>query len=170
MDLTSGISFSVEMKMPYDIKDVKIEYEKDKTVKVDPNQKDENGNYKTKTTYFTYPYKVIVYFEDGTQTEAVCDKEDKFDLEIGISICLTKKLLRDRWEVNNATKTYNRLIKNGVKKVKENKEAERLEKEAKEAKKIREAAKQRRRIRKAEKKKEREIEILAEAIRRSRDK
>lgn len=36
---------------------------------------------------------VIVFFADGTKTIAKCHKKDKFSLETGISICLTKKLL-----------------------------------------------------------------------------
>lgn len=38
---------------------------------------------------------VIVRFSDGTFTKSVCSKNDTFDLDIGISICLLKKMMSD---------------------------------------------------------------------------
>ena len=40
-----------------------------------------------------YNNTVVVFFADNTKTSAVLNREDKFNLEQGISICLTKKLL-----------------------------------------------------------------------------
>lgn len=155
----------------YNIKDVKIEYKTIKHVNVNNKERDENGNYKVTTTYLDMPEKVIVTFKDGSVYEAVCDKDDTFNIEVGISICLTKKLLADIVSSDsniNPTKVYNDIIKGGLKKYKEHIAKEEEAEKKEEMAKIKAAAKQRRRLHKAEKKKEREINILAEAIRRAK--
>lgn len=38
---------------------------------------------------------VIVRFSDGTFTKSVCSEKDTFDLDIGISLCLLKKMMSD---------------------------------------------------------------------------
>ena len=48
---------------------------------------------------------VIVYFTDGTFTKSVCSTNDKFDIDVGITICILKKML-------GGTKNYNDLIRN----------------------------------------------------------
>lgn len=38
----------------------------------------------------------IVYFSDGTFTKAICSKNDTYDLDAGIQVCLMKKMLGDK--------------------------------------------------------------------------
>ena len=65
--------------------DVDVEYEK-KTF-VDKTQRDKNGNYMV--TKKEVPVATIVTFENGNTQIAVCDENDEFNLETGISICVT---------------------------------------------------------------------------------
>lgn len=101
---------------------------------------------------------VIVTFADNTQTVAVLDKEDEFNLEQGISICITKKLLGE-----NGNSIYNKLIKRALKVKKQN------EKAAEKAKKVKEEEKKRRELalarhkKKVARKREDQIEIQKEA-------
>ena len=56
----------------------------------------------------TYNDRVVkVTFVDNTFTKSVCSKNDHFDLDVGITICLMKKLLGG----TNPTKAYNDLIR-----------------------------------------------------------
>lgn len=75
---------------------------------------------------------VIVTFVDGTEEKAVLSNEDTFNLETGISICLTKKLLSFKQGDAGST-LYNKLIKHALK-IYENqiKEKDKKEKEEKE--------------------------------------
>lgn len=57
----------------------------------------------------------VVTFSDGTKEKAVLDKADVFNLEQGISICITKKLLAQITGFGG-TKVYNGLIKRAIKK------------------------------------------------------
>lgn len=56
---------------------------------------------------------VQVVFEDGTSEKAICDKDDTFSLEIGITVCIAKKLL-------GGTKEYNKIIRNALKTMEQN--------------------------------------------------
>lgn len=47
---------------------------------------------------------VIVKFGDGSFTKSVCSENDTFDIDVGITICLLKKML-------GGTKDYNKLIR-----------------------------------------------------------
>ena len=44
---------------------------------------------------------VIVKFVDGTFTKAVCSPNDKFDIDMGITVCLMKKVLGGSTQYNN---------------------------------------------------------------------
>lgn len=151
---------------PYDIVDVNVTYDNKFITTVDPEQRDNKGNYKAERKTVKVPRKVICTFADGRKQFALCSEEDEFNLEVGITICLCKQLLTSG--VEDGTKKYNSIVRDGLKIYKGHLRKEKEIQDAEEARKIREASKQRRRLRKAEKKKEREIEILAEAIRRSR--
>lgn len=60
------------------------------------------------------PNKVVqVIFEDGTSEKAVCDKNDTFSLETGITVCIAKKIL-------GGTKEYNKTIRNALKTMERN--------------------------------------------------
>jgi uncharacterized membrane protein len=101
---------------------------------------------------------VLVTFADNTKSVAVLDNEDDFNLEQGISICITKKLLG---ESGNAI--YNKLIKRAFKVIKNNeKVAAKKEKEKAEAEQ-RKAAALKRHQKKQAKKREARIEEMAEA-------
>lgn len=56
---------------------------------------------------------IIVSFADGTNEKATLDKEDKFNLEQGISICITKKLLEEK--CRNGSNLYNKIVKRAEK-------------------------------------------------------
>ena len=106
-----------------------------------------------------YHNTVIVTFADNTKTVAAMDPEDKFDLEQGISICITKKLLGD-----NGTSIYNKLIKRAFK-VMNNNEAARIKADEEKAeKKRRDEAYIAKKKKIKAKKREAEIELRKEAI------
>ncbi len=149
------------------ITDVDVKYEK--KVFVDKTKRDENGNYIVIKK--EVPVATIVYFENGSTQTAYCDENDEFNLEVGISICVTRELMKRLYGVSGETNVYNKVIRQGMKAYKTHckfKEATKkyyAEKEAIE--KNRKIKEQKRREKRAAKKKEREIEILAEAIRRA---
>ena len=101
---------------------------------------------------------VVVIFADDTKTVAVLDSEDNFNLEQGISICITKKLLG-----KDGSSVYNKLIKRAFKVKKQNEKATEDAKKAKEAEKNRRALALTRHKKKLAKKREVEIEKYKEA-------
>ena len=105
-----------------------------------------------------YDNTVLVMFADGTKTVAVLDNEDAFNLEQGISICLTKKLLGE-----DGSSIYNKLIKRALKIKKQKvKDAVKAEKDKEEAKLRKEKALARHK-KKIAKRREEEIEMRKEA-------
>lgn len=112
---------------------------------------------------------VVVSFFDGTQERAVCDEQDTFSLEQGITICLMKYILSDITG-GNGTREYGKAIRSAIKLYHNNRKAEadaiaeetqRVEREA------RKAAKRKARIdRKRRAEDERQIANYMEAIRR----
>ena len=165
-ELVNELNKKEEEKM-IKITDVDVKYEK--KVFVDETKRDENGNYSVIKK--EVPVATIVYFENGSVQTAYCDEGDEFNLEVGISICVTRELMKRLYGISGETNVYNKVIRQGMKAYKNHckfKEATKkyyAEKEAIEKnKKIKE---QKRREKRAAKKKEREIEILAEAIKRA---
>ena len=156
-----------EKKEMIKIKNVVVKYEK--KVSVDKTKRNENGNYVV--TKEEIPVGTIVYFEDGSVQAAYCDKDDKFNLEVGISICVTRELMKRLYGISGETNAYNKLIREGLKtyknKCKRFKELEKEKAKAEAIEKNRKIKEQKRREKRAAKKKEREIEILAEAIKRA---
>lgn len=109
---------------------------------------------------------VFVTFADGSFTKAVLNKEDgPFNLEQGISICLTKKLIGE-----NGSSLYNKLIQRAFK-VKKQKELEAKKAADKKEEEKRKAAKDKaKREKRKAKKREETIEMHREAyIRAMRD-
>ena len=108
-----------------------------------------------------YDNTVVVMFADKTKTSAVLDAEDTYNVEQGISICITKKLLGEEGHT-----IYNKLITRALKVIEKQKkaaEAEAKKKEAdKQARELKRAKVQRRKA----KKREESINIQAEAIKR----
>ena len=165
---TDAIRFTKKEERMIKIIDVDVEYEK-KTF-VDKTQRDKNGNYMV--TKKEVPVATIVTFENGNTQIAVCDENDEFNLETGISICVTRELMERLYGISNKyASSYNKVIRQGmkayknhckIKKINEKRIAE--QKAIEKNKKIKE---QKRREKRAAKKKEREIEILTEAMRRA---
>lgn len=80
----------------------------------------------------TYNNKVVkVTFMDGTFTKAVCSENDEFNLDVGISICLTKRMLHK--DSHESTKMYANMMHDVHKKMEEN-EKKREEEKARVAK------------------------------------
>lgn len=108
----------------------------------------------------------ILTFADGTKEKAVLDKQDIFNLEQGISICLTKKLL-SQLTFGNGNKTYNKLIKSTIKKYFAKLDAIEEQKKADEQKKKKYAKIAAKKAKRKEKQKEARINEQAEAYRRA---
>lgn len=106
-----------------------------------------------------YNKTVLVTFADGTKTVAVLDSEDDFNLEQGISICITKKLLG-----KDGSSVYNKLIKRAFKVKKQNEKAVEDAKKAEQEEKRRKELALTRHKKKLAKKRDKEIEIYKEAI------
>ena len=155
-----------EKKEMLKIIDVKIGYEK--RAVVDKTKRDANGNYLAHKEEF--PVTTIVTFENKRTQTAYCDKDDTFNLETGITICVAKELMQ-RLYGENKDNNLNKIIRSGLHLYKKlDKLAQKVSKQLEEDERIeknRKAKEQKRRLKRAEKKKEREIEILAEAIRRA---
>jgi len=111
----------------------------------------------------TYNQRVVkVTFSDDTFTKSVCSENDHFDIDVGITICLMKRLIGTNSD--NATREYNRLM-NNVHTVMEKNEKEKL---AAQGQKAAEKAKKRKaELKRAAKKlkaKEEQIDIQKQAI------
>lgn len=105
---------------------------------------------------------VFVTFADNTKTKAVLDVEDDFNLEQGISICITKKLLGEEGD-----SIYNKLIKRAFKiKAQSEREVEKAKRVYEEEKRKKEKTLARHKKRKV-KKREDAIEIQKEAYLRA---
>lgn len=114
------------------------------------------------------PRGIVMYFMDGTSERVVTRGEDKFDLDVGIQMCLFKKILSDTTN-GNGSSVMNKLVLH-AKKVKKNNErflkktaAEEVERKRVRANLI--AKKQRR----AARRKNEQIEMMAEAYRKAMD-
>lgn len=64
---------------------------------------------------------VLARFEDGTWTKSVTSENDIFDIDMGITICMIKRILGDQ---KKGTKLYNKYLKQAHKKMRENEKAE----------------------------------------------
>lgn len=105
---------------------------------------------------------VIVTFIDGTQTRAVCDKDDVFNLEVGIGICITKRLMSNDEQTGNAM--FNKTIRSALKVMKRNEQIEKIRKEFIEEEKRIEDKIRRKKEKRAEKRRQKKIQMMADAI------
>lgn len=168
MTTTIGTTKTEKEERMIKIIDVDVDYEK-KTF-VDKTQRDKNGNYMV--TKKEVPVATIVTFENGNTQIAICDENDEFNLETGISICVTRELMERLYGISNeCASPYNKVIRQGMKAYKNRCKTKKINEkriaEQKAIEKNRKIKEQKRREKRAAKKKEREIEILAEAIRRA---
>lgn len=125
-------------------------------------------------------YKFI--FQDKTEIKTICDKDDVFNLKYMFYLAIAKKLysktltfdgvLYKSYEIQYE-KQFNKIVKNGVKILKQKQEAKRKEEEEKDTKKAIQERKKERAIQKKkatkERKKKEQIDIIAEAIRQSKN-
>lgn len=112
------------------------------------------------------PRGLVMYFMDGTSERVVTRGEDKFDLDVGIQMCLFKKMLSDATN-GNGSSVMNKLVLH-AKKVKKNNERflDKTAAEEAERKRVRAnmiAKKQRR----AARRKNEQIEMMAESYRKA---
>ena len=105
---------------------------------------------------------IIVTFIDGTQTKAVCDKDDTFNLEVGIGICITKRLMSSDEQTGNSM--FNKTIKNALKVMKRNEQLEKTRKEIEEEEKRIADKIKRKKEKRAEKRRQKKIQMMADAI------
>lgn len=117
------------------------------------------------------PIGVVTYWTDGTKTKAITEMEDRenFNLDFGITICLTKKMIKflqdhgmmeEHETYMRAVATVRKWIEQQERAEEEKKEAERKERAARHEAKLKEAQKRRAA-------REREIEIQKEAYLRA---
>lgn len=105
---------------------------------------------------------VIVTFIDGTQTKAICNKDDTFNLEVGIGICITKRLMSNDEQTGNSM--FNKSIKDALKVMKRNEQLEKARKEFEEEEKRIEDKIRRKKEKRAEKRRQKKVQMMAEAI------
>lgn len=119
------------------------------------------------TDVTTYNNRVVkVTFADRTFTKAVCSEEDVFNLDTGITICLLKKILGTSSE--EATKDYNKLMRQIHKTMEKNELEKEKAKSEREARKLKERKEKLKRAAKKLQAKEDYINLTVEAIRRSK--
>lgn len=133
-----------------------------------PNQKKEkqwiNGLPAVKKVE-TYNNRVVkVTFIDGTFTKSVCSENDTFDLDVGITICLMKRLFGQK-----GTAVYNQLLRDIHNVMDENEKVKKLEAEQKQLEKEKKRKNEEKRAAGRLKKKEEQIDIQKQAILRALD-
>ncbi len=110
---------------------------------------------------------VIIDFKNGNRQKAVCVGEDEFNLEVGITICLTKYLAEAYFHAKNGSATYNKAVEKCVKfldkKDLKKREEEEKEKHIKAAKVKRAEKKARREARRLVQMREDAINVMTEA-------
>lgn len=107
-----------------------------------------------------YNNKVVkVVFSDGSFTKAVCGENDHFDLDIGITICVIKKMAG-----KDGHKWYNNLIRKAHAVMDHNAEAKKTEQDISNKVKERNKKEQERRKAGKEKAKQEQIDIHSEAF------
>lgn len=125
------------------------------------------------------PEKVMeVHFYDGQKVKVVCDKEDTFDLERGLYIAIAKKLYKEthteygiEQEAYHLTffKLYEKYVKEGVKLY--HKDLEEKQKKLAEEERIKRYKEKRKayKARRNERRRNEKIDLIAEAIKKSKE-
>lgn len=113
---------------------------------------------------------IVVTFADDTKEKAVLNPEDKFNLEYGISICITKKLLSEVSD-GQGSSLFNKIHNHAMSIYYADKELQNKQRREAEERKARVSRLARKKAAKAEKRRqktrEEEIEIQKEAILRA---
>lgn len=112
---------------------------------------------------------MVMFFNDGTKTKAITDKNDTFDEETGILICLFKKLVDNICEIDDTSKykTIYSLIKMAKKNNKEYNKAREDKRKEEELEIYRKEKYRERKEKRIERKKEARIKEMEEAYRRA---
>ena len=116
---------------------------------------------------------VKVTFTDGTAEKAVLDPQDNFSLDLGIAICVAKKLISDKCGgfEDCGSSIFNKIIKDGLKVKQRNDDMEREYEENQEARRIKHeklaTKRARKRAKREDAERERQIEIQTEAYYRA---
>ncbi len=104
-----------------------------------------------------YNDRVIkVFFSDGMTEKAICQMGDKFDLDVGITICIMKHIF--------GKNKYFKMLKKAKKNAEKNRELERKAKEAMEIKQRQKAKKEKKKQARRERKNKELATIIAETI------
>lgn len=114
----------------------------------------------TKVRTFGDPVSTVkLEFNDGTSSTAVCSENDEFNLDIGIGLCIAKRIIGPDFlnAIHRAKKLYVRQHK-----AEEKEKNRRIEERALEKRRMEKAAK--RRAKREEKRIKREAAIMAEAM------
>lgn len=111
---------------------------------------------------------VFIEFADDTKEVAVLKDGDTFNLETGILICLTKKLLSEFYKGDSTgSSIYNKLVKYALTKVDAKKKQRQAEAEKAKQKRIRQHEARQEEKRKANAEREEKIKIQVEAYKRA---
>jgi len=104
-----------------------------------------------------YNNRVIkVFFADGTTEKAICQMGDKFDLDVGITICAMKHIF--------GKNEYFKMLKKAKKNAEKHRELERKSKEAMEIKQRQKAKKEKKKQARRERKNKELATLIAETI------
>ena len=68
----------------------------DKTNKEDKEMSYTRGNVQITKIVTHNDLVTIVYFSDGSFTKAICSEKDTYDLDVGIQVCIMKKMLGEK--------------------------------------------------------------------------
>lgn len=113
----------------------------------------------------TYNDRVVkVTFVDGTFTKAVCSENDQFDLDVGITVCVIKRMLG-----RNGSKLYNDIIRDAHKAIEQNNKLKEEQQKLKAEERMRRRKAELKKAAKALKEREEQIEIQKQAILRAMD-
>lgn len=100
---------------------------------------------------------VIVKFSDGSFTKSVCSDNDRFDLDVGITVCVLKKII-------GGTKNYNDLMRSIYKTIQNNAEMKKAAAEEKKALANKQKEKHDKKIRKQNEQLEIGKEIISDSV------
>ncbi len=112
----------------------------------------------------TFNERVVkVIFDDGSFTKAVCSKDDVFDLDTGIMVCLIRRMIAK--DADSATYAFNRLMSDIHRTMERNEKAKIKEKHRKAAEETERQQIQRKRQLKNDKKDCEKLNLLSDVVR-----
>lgn len=137
----------------------------------------DSNEFKTITEYV--PNKVYGFtFNNGQEIKTVCDEEDEFNLDFAFYLAIAKKNygkmytikgIMNKAEELSTIKYYNKIVKKGMKLFTKQQEEKIKAKEHEEAKRYQHQKYIEKKIRQKERKRQEQINIIAEAIKKSKE-